>query len=164
MDKAKLKELKIAISHLSIATGVYDTTGVSIVHILKRYSVGTQRPKPLKSYFPEQKLMCPLRLLPTIATKSIRKGEIEATNMVGVFPLHKRTKMRDRIKDDSGILRNSIGEATIIKYIPQDKRLGVGKIIEKKQEPTKFEVHKLMDELLKKCINVTAIWKKILKI
>ena len=28
--------------------------------------------------------------------------------------------MCDRIKDDSGILRDSIGEATILKYIPQD--------------------------------------------
>ena len=35
--------------------------------------------------------------------------------------------MCDKIKDDSSILHGSIGKATIIKYIPQDKRLGVKK-------------------------------------
>jgi len=39
--------------------------------MLKEYSVGTQRPKHIKSYFPDEALMRPINLLPMIATKSI---------------------------------------------------------------------------------------------
>ena len=122
MDKDKLTELKIEIIRLSVATWIYSTTtiditGVSIIQMLKQYSVGTQRPKRLKSYFSDQKLMCPIRLLPTVTIKYIRKRGI-ATDMVGVFPLHKRAKIRDRMINNSAILRDSIGAATIIKYIP----------------------------------------------
>ena len=92
--------------------------------------------------------------------------------MVGVFPLHKLTKMRDRMINDSAILRDSIGAATILKYIPHDKRLEKAKLsnfeckrinIETIQELTDIEMHKLMDELLKKCIDVSTK-KKILKV
>ena len=43
--------------------------------------------------------------------------------MVGVYPPNKRSKMHDRIVNDSAIMYDNIGDATIIKHIPQDKRL-----------------------------------------
>ena len=48
--------------------------------------------------------------------------------MVGVYPLNKQSKMRDRKVNDSAIMHDSIGDATIIKHIPQDKRLDSQKI------------------------------------
>ena len=61
--------------------------------------------------------MCPIRLLPAVAVKSIRKQGIESTNMLGVQNVKKKKKA------NVALMHGTIGDATIIKHIPHDKRL-----------------------------------------
>ena len=67
--------------------------------------------------------MLPLRLLPRVVTKSLRKRGIEMTNHAGILNVKDRKKRMFRMKNDNELLQDTIGEATPLKYLPQDKRL-----------------------------------------
>ena len=71
--------------------------------------------------------MLPLRLLPRVATKSLRKRGLEMTNHAVVLNVKDRRKQMLRMKDDNALLRDTIGESTFLKYLPQDKRLDLNK-------------------------------------
>ena len=118
--------------------------------------MGIHKSKYVRERYPDPKLMRHVRLLPSVQEKYINKKGIELTNMIGVIDIVKRKKMRIKNSNGSSILKDSISDASIIKYIPQDERLQTFEIkynthvnidtkVENKIAPNNTSMHKIMD-------------------
>ena len=62
--------------------------------------------------------MVPLRLLPSFSIQSIKKMSIESTKMIGVKDEKNKNSMKVAMFDNSDRLRDSIGEASVVKFLP----------------------------------------------
>ena len=86
----------------------------------KKFTVGTESAKKIIHCYSDPSLMRPLLLLPNLATKSVRKRGMESTHHIGIQNITQRRKRKKNIKMDSAILCDTIGEATVLKYTPND--------------------------------------------
>ena len=61
-------------------------------------------------------------MLPILSVKSIKKLDIESTNVIGVININKQNKIKARKVESSSRMQDSIDKVTILKVIPQDDR------------------------------------------
>ena len=85
--------------------------------------MGIESAKKIIHCYPDSSLMRPLRLLPNLATKSVRKRGMESTHHLGIQNITKRRKRKMNIKLDSTILCDTIREATVLKCTPNDNKV-----------------------------------------
>ena len=78
LSNSQINTLKTGLNIMMVATGSYSQSNIehsetSIKELLEKYNVGTEKSKTVRHRYPDPNLMLPIRLLPSVSVKSVKK-------------------------------------------------------------------------------------------